>query len=190
MDFIKEYKLRPEDDFYALLGCDELSSSEQIIVEYRSRVLTCHPDKHPDNAEKKEEFQRLLLAKETLCNSTSREKYDRWRRSKLAIPYEEFERMGEHVHMTMHWASPKKEAMLEPKPLSSSSSSRFVFPPPNYGDASGKNDEVTLHGAASIDHEKVLTTPNLKSTKENPTGWISTPAPPGSLLHKFRSYQI
>ena len=32
MDFIKDYELSPDDDFYALLGCDELSSADQIVV--------------------------------------------------------------------------------------------------------------------------------------------------------------
>uniref|UniRef100_A0A3Q2P359 J domain-containing protein n=1 Tax=Fundulus heteroclitus TaxID=8078 RepID=A0A3Q2P359_FUNHE len=42
---------KPEDleDYYGLLGCDELSSTEQILNEYRIRALACHPDKHPDN---------------------------------------------------------------------------------------------------------------------------------------------
>ncbi|KAG7999930.1 DnaJ-like protein subfamily C member 12 [Nibea albiflora] len=42
---------KPEDleDYYGLLGCDELSSTEQILNEYKIRALACHPDKHLDN---------------------------------------------------------------------------------------------------------------------------------------------
>ncbi|CAG04728.1 unnamed protein product [Tetraodon nigroviridis] len=42
---------KPEDleDYYGILGCDELSSTEQILNEYKIRALACHPDKHLDN---------------------------------------------------------------------------------------------------------------------------------------------
>ena len=32
MDQIVDFKFDPDEDFYALLGCDELSSSDQIVV--------------------------------------------------------------------------------------------------------------------------------------------------------------
>ncbi|XP_061914721.1 dnaJ homolog subfamily C member 12 isoform X3 [Entelurus aequoreus] len=42
---------KPEDleDYYGLLGCNELSSTGQILNEYKIRALACHPDKHLDN---------------------------------------------------------------------------------------------------------------------------------------------
>ena len=97
--------------------------------------------------------------------------------------------MGEHVHMTMHWASPKKEAMLEPNPSASPPSSRFVFPPPT----DDQNEvEVASQQSASTGHEKPLenmTTSNAEP-RQGSVGWVAAPAPPGSLLHKFRTYQI
>ncbi|XP_009576696.1 PREDICTED: dnaJ homolog subfamily C member 12-like, partial [Fulmarus glacialis] len=42
---------RPDDleDYYNLLGCDELSTVEQILAEFKIKALECHPDKHPGN---------------------------------------------------------------------------------------------------------------------------------------------
>ena len=44
-------------------------------LEYRARVLSCHPDKHPGDEDKKKHFQTLLRAKEILCEPESRAKY-------------------------------------------------------------------------------------------------------------------
>ncbi|XP_032921514.1 dnaJ homolog subfamily C member 12 isoform X2 [Catharus ustulatus] len=89
----------PEDleDYYNLLGCDELSTAEQILAEYKIKALECHPDKHPGNPKAVENFQKLQQAKEILTNEESRARYDFWRRSK-----------------SMHWAvQSKKDQMLE-----------------------------------------------------------------------------
>jgi preprotein translocase subunit Sec63 len=37
-----------EDDFYAILGCYENSTNEQISTEYRLKMLKYHPDKASD----------------------------------------------------------------------------------------------------------------------------------------------
>ena len=34
------------DDYYELLGCDELSTTEQINAEFRHKVRKFHPDKN------------------------------------------------------------------------------------------------------------------------------------------------
>ncbi|KAG8435256.1 hypothetical protein GDO86_013272 [Hymenochirus boettgeri] len=79
-----------DPDYYSLLGCDELSTVEQILAEYKVRALECHPDKHPGNQKAVEDFQKLQQAKETLANEESRSQY------------------------SMHWAvQNKKEPMLE-----------------------------------------------------------------------------
>ncbi|XP_077350856.1 dnaJ homolog subfamily C member 12 [Festucalex cinctus] len=107
---------KPEDleDYYGLLGCDELSSTEQILNEYKIRALACHPDKHQDNPKAVAEFQKLQEAKEVLCSETKRQNYDLWKRSGVAIPFHEWQALNDSVKTSMHWAvRNKKEPMLE-----------------------------------------------------------------------------
>ncbi|KAM9847621.1 dnaJ homolog subfamily C member 12 [Aulostomus maculatus] len=107
---------RPEDleDYYGLLGCDELSSTEQILNEYKVRALACHPDKHLDNPGAVADFQKLLEAKEVLCNEAKRKNYDLWKRSGVAIPFSDWQALNDSVKTSMHWAvRNKKEPMLE-----------------------------------------------------------------------------
>ncbi|XP_037540739.1 dnaJ homolog subfamily C member 12 [Nematolebias whitei] len=108
--------LKPEDleDFYGLLGCDELSSTEQILSEYKVRALACHPDKHLDDPRAVAEFQKLQEAKEVLCDEGKRKNYDSWRRSGVAIPFHDWRALNDSVKTSMHWAArTKKEPMLE-----------------------------------------------------------------------------
>ena len=44
-----------KDYLYELVGCDELSTEEQIITEYKIKAKTLHPDK---NSGDDEEFIR------------------------------------------------------------------------------------------------------------------------------------
>ncbi|XP_061547061.1 dnaJ homolog subfamily C member 12 [Phycodurus eques] len=107
---------RPEDleDYYGLLGCDELSSTEQILNEYKIRALACHPDKHLGNPKAVTEFQKLQEAKEVLCDDTKRKNYDLWKRSGVAIPFHDWQALNDSVKTSMHWAvRNKKEPMLE-----------------------------------------------------------------------------
>ncbi|XP_068183899.1 dnaJ homolog subfamily C member 12 [Antennarius striatus] len=106
----------PEDleDYYGLLGCDELSSTEQILNEYKIRALACHPDKHLDEPEAVTNFQKLQEAKEVLCDETKRKSYDLWRRSGISIPFHDWQALKDSVKTSMHWAMRnKKEPMLE-----------------------------------------------------------------------------
>lgn len=107
---------KPEDleDYYGLLGCDELSSTEQILNEYKIRALARHPDKHLDNPRAVADFQKLQEAKEVLCNETKRRNYDLWRRSGVTIPFHDWQALNDSVKTSMHWAvKKKKEPMLE-----------------------------------------------------------------------------
>lgn len=107
---------KPEDleDYYGLLGCDELSSTEQILNEYKIRALACHPDKHLDNPKAVADFQKLQEAKEVLCNEAKRKNYDLWKRSGITIPFHEWQTWNDSVKTSMHWAvRTKKEPMLE-----------------------------------------------------------------------------
>lgn len=102
------------EDYYGLLGCDELSSAEQILGEYKIRALACHPDKHLDNPRAVADFQKLQEAKEVLCNETKRKNYDLWKRSGVNIPFQDWQALNDSVKTSMHWAvRNKKEPMLE-----------------------------------------------------------------------------
>lgn len=35
------------EDYYKILNCNEHSTKEQIIAEFRKRSLECHPDRFP-----------------------------------------------------------------------------------------------------------------------------------------------
>uniref|UniRef100_A0A8D0G3Q1 DnaJ homolog subfamily C member 12 n=1 Tax=Strix occidentalis caurina TaxID=311401 RepID=A0A8D0G3Q1_STROC len=114
---------RPDDleDYYNLLGCDELSTVEQILAEFKIKALECHPDKHPGNPKAVENFQKLQQAKEILTNEESRARYDYWRRSKITIPFQQWEALSSSVKMSMHWAvQSKKDQMLEAPDLNNS----------------------------------------------------------------------
>lgn len=49
-----------EDDFYTLIGCDELATAEQIKNEFRQKVKLLHPDKNPGDENTAELFQRFV----------------------------------------------------------------------------------------------------------------------------------
>ncbi|XP_015235876.1 PREDICTED: dnaJ homolog subfamily C member 12 [Cyprinodon variegatus] len=114
MEAIFGRKQEDLEDYYGLLGCDELSSTEQILNEYKIRALSCHPDKHPDNPTAVTDFQKLQEAKEVLCDETKRKNYDHWKRSGVSIPFQEWQALNDSVKTSMHWAvRTKKEPMLE-----------------------------------------------------------------------------
>ncbi|KAB1271413.1 DnaJ-like protein subfamily C member 12 [Camelus dromedarius] len=114
MDAILNYRSEDTDDYYTLLGCDELSSVEQILTEFKVRALECHPDKHPENSKAVETFQKLQKAKEILTNEASRARYDHWRRSQVSMPFQQWEALSDSVKTSMHWAvRGKKDLMLE-----------------------------------------------------------------------------
>ncbi|KAM4852630.1 dnaJ homolog subfamily C member 12 isoform 1-T3 [Thomomys bottae] len=114
MDSILDYRIEENEDFYTLLGCDELSSVEQILAEFKVRALECHPDKHPENSKAVETFQKLQKAKEILINEESRARYDQWRRSQISMPFHQWEALADSVKTSMHWATRgKKDLMLE-----------------------------------------------------------------------------
>ena len=65
VDSILQYKSDPNEDYYAILGCDESATVEQILVEYKIRAKSCHPDKNSHDPESQERFQRLLQVSST-----------------------------------------------------------------------------------------------------------------------------
>ncbi|RVE54747.1 hypothetical protein evm_000514 [Chilo suppressalis] len=114
VDEILNYQRNPDDDFYALLGCDENSSIEQITAEYKILALQHHPDKNDGDKDAEAKFQKLKEAKETLCDPSKRALYDKWRQSGIAMGYKQWLGMKEHVQQSMHWSKPNtKDRMLE-----------------------------------------------------------------------------
>ncbi|CAF0959354.1 unnamed protein product [Adineta ricciae] len=82
-------------DYYAILGCDELSNKDQIQAEYRVRALQYHPDKNLDDPEAMDRFKQLQEAKEVLCNDVQRKAYDYWRNSHIAVPWKKWQSINE-----------------------------------------------------------------------------------------------
>ncbi|XP_020782951.1 dnaJ homolog subfamily C member 12 [Boleophthalmus pectinirostris] len=115
MDKVLSCKNEDLEDYYGLLGCDELSSTEQIVNEYKIRALACHPDKHLDNPSAVTDFQKLQEAKEVLCDENKRKNYDLWKRSGVAMTFHDWQALKDSVKTSMHWAvKSRKEPMLEP----------------------------------------------------------------------------
>ncbi|KAM7361397.1 dnaJ domain-containing protein isoform 2-T3 [Cochliomyia hominivorax] len=113
VDAIINFKRDPNEDFYAMLNCDENSSIEQIQAEYKVLALQYHPDKNSGDKDAEAKFQKLKEAKETLCDPEKRANYDKWRNSGIAMSYKNWLGMKEHVGQSMHWATPKtKDRML------------------------------------------------------------------------------
>ncbi|KAL4640926.1 hypothetical protein GN956_G11718 [Arapaima gigas] len=172
---------RPEDleDYYCLLGCDELSSSEQILTEYKIRVLECHPDKHPDNPKAAEEFQKLQEAKEILADENSRKSYDYWRRSRIAVPFREWQALSQSVKTSMHWAvKTKKEPMLE---ASKETKDKVIGNP---------MDKVTQTECQSSIELRSPITPTSPGENHWHLRFRWTSDAPSELLRKFRNYEI
>lgn len=114
MEAILNCRSQDLEDYYGLLGCDELSTPEQIVNEFKVKALACHPDKHPENPKAVEEFQKLHEAKEILTDEKKRKSYDLWLRSRIAVPFSQWQALSDSVQTSMHWAvRMKKEPMLE-----------------------------------------------------------------------------
>ncbi|XP_066146838.1 J domain-containing protein isoform X1 [Euwallacea fornicatus] len=110
---ILNYKKTDKEDYYAILGCDESSSVEQINQEYKVRALQFHPDKNAGDKEMEEKFQLLNEAKETLTTPEKKLLYDKWKNSGISIGYKQWLGMKDHVQQSMHWSTPKtKDRML------------------------------------------------------------------------------
>ena len=104
-----------KDDYYALLGCTELSSLEQIDTEYKVRARECHPDKVTDPAMKSKAeatFMSLNKAHSILKDPESRSVYDKWRRSGLKISFEQFQELQARLRSSLHWTSEAKQPAI------------------------------------------------------------------------------
>ncbi|KAM7385898.1 hypothetical protein PAMP_001944 [Pampus punctatissimus] len=168
MEAVLNCKLEDLEDYYGLLGCDELSSGEQILNEYKIRALACHPDKHLDNPRAVADFQKLQEAKEVLCNEAKRKNYDLWKRSGVTISFRDWQALNDSVKTSMHWAvRNKKEPMLEAPEAETPVTSEADEAPeiPSYGAMSSSSDSCHLRFRWAADS-------------------------PSNLLQKFRNYEI
>ncbi|KAI1894591.1 hypothetical protein AGOR_G00117350 [Albula goreensis] len=175
MDAILNCKAEDLEDYYGLLGCDELSSSEQILAEYKVRALECHPDKNPGNPKAVEDFQKLQEAKEILTNDDSRKKYNFWRCSKIAMPFRDWQALGDSVKTSMHWAVKTKEPMLE-----DSKGMSLLVPQ----DTVGQTDKIPSAETQFSD------TVNIPSENYSHLHFRWATDTPSGLLRKFRNYEI
>lgn len=172
----KVLSCKPEDlkDYYGLLGCDELSSTEQILNEYKIRALACHPDKHLGNPSSVVEFQKLKEAKEVLCDESKRKSYDLWKRSGVAMTFYDWQALKDSVKTSMHWAMKnKKEPMLEAANTETQASSQT-------------NDHHSEQEAEDI----TLTGPTQSSRDYCHMRFRWAGDSPSNLLRKFRNYEI
>ncbi|XP_067138173.1 dnaJ homolog subfamily C member 12-like isoform X2 [Centruroides vittatus] len=164
MDEIFKYKKDSNDDYYSILGCDENSSEEQIISEFKIKALDYHPDKNPDDPNSVERFQRLQRAKEILTEPTTRKQYDMWRRSGLTIPFDQWRNLSKDNHCSMHWACKKqKDLMLDHK-----------------CDSESKLADKKSYADQQKSTFSILQTENITWERE----------PGNEVLQKFRNYQI
>lgn len=114
MDCILSYEKCKDDNLYKLIGCDESSTMEQIIAEYKTQSLLCHPDKNLDDPEAAIKFQKIQRAKDILTDPEKRALYDKWYRSGFTMPFAQFCNMEKACHTSIHWVTKKqKDLMLE-----------------------------------------------------------------------------
>jgi curved DNA-binding protein CbpA len=69
-----------QDDYYQILGVEEQASSDEIRKAYLKLAKKLHPDRFPNDPEKKSaaqaEFARVTRAHEVLGDARQREEYD------------------------------------------------------------------------------------------------------------------
>ncbi|XP_072414060.1 dnaJ homolog subfamily C member 12 [Chiloscyllium punctatum] len=205
MDGILNRSAQDAEDYYQLLGCDELSTTEQIVAEFKAKALACHPDKHPHNPKAVEQFQKLQQAKEILTNEERRSRYDQWYRSRIAIPFQQWEALSDTVKMSMHWAvRGKKEPMLEAPTVHSEgyAKTREQREPAEeeWTPVSKGNEEQADQDGAGT-KEKIMTSddPNCSESPTSPrflnvndyqNYFCWSADSPSELLRKFRNYEI
>ncbi|NXF75541.1 DJC12 protein, partial [Sclerurus mexicanus] len=196
MDAILNCSPQDLEDYYSLLGCDELSTVEQILAEYKIKALECHPDKHPGNPKAVESFQKLQQAKEVLTNEESRARYDYWRRSKIGIPFQQWEALSSSTKTSMHWAvQSKKDQMLEAPDFSNTNITEEIWT-----QQVENSDDGLLEGSRE---QADVAIPDVKpESSKNPDSprfsegnywhlrfrWSGDA--PSDLLRKFRNYEI
>ena len=70
-------------DLYELFGVSETASTQEITSAFRKKAIQCHPDKFPNDEEKKELFLKIKKAVEILTDEQARKAYDGTRKQKI-----------------------------------------------------------------------------------------------------------
>ncbi|NWS41678.1 DJC12 protein, partial [Probosciger aterrimus] len=197
MDAILNCRADDLEDYYKLLECDELSTVEQILAEFKIKALECHPDKHPGNPKAVENFQKLQQAKEILTNEESRARYDYWRRSKITIPFQQWEALSSSVKTSMHWAvQNKKDQMLEAPDLNNSNNiTSEIWTQKTENNEEGLSDGNREQDDVAIPDGKPQSSKNPDSPRFSEANYWHlrfrwSGDAPSELLRKFRNYEI
>lgn len=168
VDGIINYQRSEDEELYAILGCDETATPEQIIAEYKARALQFHPDKNDGDKDAEAKFQKLKEAKEILCDPEKRANYDKWRNSGISISYKQWLGMKEHVHQSMHWTTLKtKDRMLPETGAEGEGSSRAASAASRRASEGGANIHWGGRGNVQWDNKA-----------------------PNEVVNKFRNYEI
>lgn len=64
-------------DLYKILGVSRSASADEIRKAYRQKAKTLHPDLHPNDQQKADQFKQASAAFEILGDDEKRKKYDR-----------------------------------------------------------------------------------------------------------------
>ncbi|WP_084396914.1 DnaJ C-terminal domain-containing protein [Henriciella aquimarina] len=64
-------------DLYKILGVSRTATADEIRKAYRQKAKTLHPDLHPDDKDKADQFKEVSAAFEILGDEENRGKYDR-----------------------------------------------------------------------------------------------------------------
>ncbi|XP_054710102.1 J domain-containing protein-like [Uloborus diversus] len=105
MDEILCHNKEENEDYYKILSCDETSTTEQILTEYKTLSLLHHPDKNPDDKDSVIKFQKLQKAKDVLTDPEKRALYDKWRCSGFCISYEKFLNLNKASHTVSNFTT-------------------------------------------------------------------------------------
>ncbi|XP_020015624.1 dnaJ homolog subfamily C member 12 isoform X2 [Castor canadensis] len=198
MDAILNYRSEAAEDYYSLLGCDELSSVEQILAEFKVRALECHPDKHPENSKAVETFQKLQKAKEILTNEKSRARYDHWRRSQISLPFQQWDALADSVKTSMHWTvRGKKDLMLEESDQTHTNrmkneewNEQREIKKENLDSTTEKMNQKQSESLEKSVSPQNLDSPNFSDVNYGHLRFRWSGDAPSELLRKFRNYEI
>ncbi|KAJ1945434.1 hypothetical protein EC988_005757 [Linderina pennispora] len=94
-------------DFYDILECAPHSSLADIHTQYYKLAKRHHPDK----TEKSALWEKIRAAHEVLGDEKQRALYDRWRASRVPVPFEKY-RQTAQAH-AVHWSFSGQRAISD-----------------------------------------------------------------------------
>ena len=69
-------KYRPTEDYYTLLDVKHDATAAEIRKAFKGKALKAHPDRNDDSAAANTRTQKLVEARDVLCNPATRTEYD------------------------------------------------------------------------------------------------------------------